>query len=62
MNAIIHKTLALLPGVSATPRAQPSDTNKGGQSVRAVQPPKVLANLPQVDMVDIRALFRKWED
>jgi hypothetical protein len=67
MNSIITMAIAMAPSmftnlmVRMNRNHQVGKISKGPQS-RSILPPEVLSNLPQVDRVDIRAMFKKWED
>lgn len=67
MNSIIPMAIAMVPSMFTNLMVRMHRDKQAGKPVEAprtkpVPPPEVLSNLPQVDMVDIRAMFRKWED
>lgn len=61
MNSIITTTISMLPSMFTLLIVRAKRDSKASKPAYAM-PPKVLSNLPQVDMVDIRAMLRKWED
>lgn len=58
MRSMITMALAFMPAVLAALIAR----NRGAHPSQDIQPPKSLSSLPQVEMVDIRALLKRWED
>ena len=64
MTSFITMTPTLVPSMFAILTARLGRRKKAdeppGRSHLA--PPTVLSNLPEVDMVDIRALLRKWDE
>ena len=58
---IVMLNIAALLGVAAALAAR-TNRIKGGPPAFSVQPPQVYSNLPQVEKVDIGALFEKWAD
>lgn len=67
MSSIITMTIAMVPSMFTNLTGRMNVNHPLGKPARGPQskpvlPPEVLSNLPEVDMVDIRAMFKKWED
>jgi len=62
MLSIITLAIAVPLGIAIVLAVRESDRPEIGPAIHHAQPPRVFSNLPQVEKVDIRALFSKWED
>jgi|GEM_PF-5531788 hypothetical protein len=62
MSSLVTTTVALVPNRLSILMDRLNGKRKSTQPHHAFQAPVPLSNLPEVDKVDIRALFRKWED
>jgi hypothetical protein len=67
MSPILTMTISMVPSLLSILMARMGLDNQDRKPVLSSRPPpalppEVLSNLPQVDMVDIRAMFKKWED
>ena len=62
MLSILTLAIAVPLGIAVILAVRENDRPETGLAIHPTQPPRVFSNLPQVEKVDIRALFRKWED
>lgn len=62
MLSILTLAIAVPLGIAVILAVRVGDHTETGPAIHPAQPPRVFSNLPQVEKVDIRALFRKWED
>ena len=62
MLSILTLAIAVPLGIAIILAVRETDRPETGLAIHPTQPPRVFSNLPQVEKVDIRALFSKWED
>ncbi len=62
MPSILPLAIAALLSIAVVLLLRALHRDEAGPTAPRAQPPQVLTNLPQVEKVDIRALFSKWED
>lgn len=62
MLSILTLAIALPLGIAVILAVRGGDRPGTGPASHPAQPPRAFSNLPQVEKVDIRALFSKWED
>ncbi len=61
MASIITTTISMVPNVFSLLMARKGRAKPAGKPP-GLTPPRVLANLPEVEKVDIRALLKKWDE
>ena len=62
MAWIIALNIAALLAAAAVLIVRNKDSGKAGGSGLVTPPPRSYANLAQIEMVDVHALFSRWED